>query len=76
MLWSIYFLQEKYYDTTANMIAIFMMDVASQSELRNNFRKASSTWGQLAANMYSTNDLQDRTFLSHFWALANEVIYY
>ncbi|OXA56619.1 hypothetical protein Fcan01_09106 [Folsomia candida] len=64
---------EKYYDTTINMIRIFMMDLASTSQLNNNHRQASSSWGLLSTSMYTTNTLNDRQFLSQLWAIGNEL---
>ncbi|OXA50541.1 hypothetical protein Fcan01_15287 [Folsomia candida] len=64
---------EKYYDTTVNMIRIFMMDLASKSELNNNHRQPSSSWGLLSTNIYTTNTMDDRRFLSQLWAIGNEL---
>ncbi|OXA50680.1 hypothetical protein Fcan01_14393 [Folsomia candida] len=64
---------EKYYDTSVNMIRIFMMDLASKSQLNNNHTQPSSSWGLLSTNIYTTNTLDDRRFLSQLWAIGNEV---
>ncbi|OXA43510.1 hypothetical protein Fcan01_21708 [Folsomia candida] len=54
-------------------IPIFMMDLASKSELNNNHRQPSSSWGLLSTNIYTTNTMDDRRFLSQLWAIGNEL---